>query len=457
MSKLEISAVIKLPTLTKVVTQCFANSRNNEVFNSQQRNDFLIQGLQYREILKQLIGQEIEDSANNLVKAKEANEKLLEINERLKNTQETLQKFNQTIELLCGLADILSQMINIASVFVPFHAKVKNPVRANPNITEELTLAPQTIEPTKGYLGTATPPLFCSKNKLLINPKGDVAELIRVPRLATNIIPPYAQIPGAATNLMSSRVQISEFATNIISSATPSQPIIETVVGPDDRKRIRDTENDPWRMICSLAITGPRGNFVGTGWFAGPKTIITAAHCLYEVTQMGGWAIEISIYPGRDDNDFPYQTRSSQFEVPQEWIDSQGREADYDYGVIHLSEPLGEEIGWFSVAFANDKKLKGTRVNISGYPGDLAGNYGSYQLFHDDNIPHDGVAPNRFYYTIDTAGGQSGAPVWIELGGDQRQVVGIHTYGFGGVSGRNSATRITPKILNDIKEWIAGV
>ena len=368
-----------------------------------------------------------------------------------------MTKLDISIELLTELADILSQIINSASVIVPSHGKVKSPVRAKPNITEELALAPQTIEPTKGSLGTATPPPFNSKNKLLINPKGDVAELIRVPRLATNIIPPYAQIPGAATNNILPRVQISEFATNPISSATPSQAIIESLVGPDDRVRIRDTENDPWRMICSLAITGPRGNFVGTGWFAGPKTIITAAHCLYEVTQMGGWAIEISIYPGRDDNDFPYQTRSSKFEVPQGWIDSQGREADYDYGVIHLSEPLGEEIGWFSATFANDERLKGTRVNISGYPGDLAGNYGAYQLFHADNVPNDGVAPNRFYYTIDTAGGQSGAPVWIELGGDQRQVVGIHTYGFRGVSGRNSATRITPIVLNDIKEWIAGV
>ena len=457
MTKLDISNVISISHLTELTTQCFANSRNNQAFNLEQRNEFLRQGLQYREIIKQLIGQEIEDSTNNLAKEKEADEKLSKINESLKRTQETPQKFNQTIESLTELADILSQIINIASVFVPSHGKVKSPVRTNPKINEGLALTPQTIEPTKGYLGTATPPPFNSKNKLLIKPKGDVAELIRSPRLTTDIIPPYAQKPGSATNLILPRFQRPELAANITSPTTAFQPVMETVFREDDRHRIHDTENDPWRMICSLAIIGPRGNFVGTGWFAGPKTIITAAHCLYEVTQMGGWATEISIYPGRDGNDFPYQTRSSKFEVPQGWIDSQGTEADYDYGVIHLSEPLGEEIGWFSVAFANDEKLKGTRVNISGYPGDLAGNYGAYQLFHADNVPNDGVAPNRFYYTIDTAGGQSGAPVWIELGEDQRQVVGIHTYGFRGVSGRNSATRITPMVLNDIKEWIAGV
>ncbi len=443
MAKLDISTVINIPTLTEVVTQCFANSRDNQAFNSQQRNDFLIQGLQYRELLKQLIGKELEDSSENLAKAKEASKKISEINERLKDTQKTLQKFNQTIELLIGLADLLSEIINIASVFVPFHAKVKSPASVIANITSELALAPQIIEPTKGHSGSATPPPFNSKDKLLIKPKGDVAELIQLPTSATNIIPPYAQIATPTAN--------------IVQPSRSFQPVLETVFLTDDRVRIPDTENDPWRMICSLAIIGPRGNFVGTGWFAGPKTIITAAHCLYEVTQMGGWATEISIYPGRDGNDFPYETRSSQFEVPQEWIDSQGREPDYDYGVIHLSEPLGEEIGWFSVAFANDEQLKGTRVNISGYPGDVAGNFGAYQLFHADNIPHDGVSPKRFYYTIDTAGGQSGAPVWIELGDDQRQVVGIHTYGFRGVTGKNSATRITAEILNDIKEWIANV
>ena len=172
---------------------------------------------------------------------------------------------------------------------------------------------------------------------------------------------------------------------------------------------------------------------------------------------MGGWATEISIYPGRDGNDLPYQTRSRRFEVPEEWIDSRGKDPDFDYGVINLSKSLGEEIGWFSVAVVNDENLQGTRVNISGYPGDEAGGYGVHQLFHDDNIPDDGVSPRRFYYTIDTTGGQSGAPVWIEMGNDKRQVVGIHTYGFRGVRGRNSATRITPMIFNDIKEWIASV
>ena len=87
------------------------------------------------------------------------------------------------------------------------------------------------------------------------------------------------------------------------------------------------------------------------------------------------------------------------------------------------------------------------------YPGDAAGGYGIYQLFHADRVANFG--DSRFYYAIDTYGGQSGAPVWIELDNTgNRQVVGVHTYGIGGSFQLNSATRITPTILTDIKQWL---
>ena len=407
---------LDIPTLTEIVTLCFANSRNNQAFNLEQRRTWLIQGIEQRQRLRQLIGEKIADEASPLVQ--EANQRLSEINQRLKDVQETLRKFNNTIEQITALVDILDQIIGLVSTIVPLHSTIKNPPVA---LARELE--PVTPTPTAGHLGTAPNQPFYSSDKLLVKGKGSVTELTTRPTELVGIVPPYAPV------------------------------LPESIYGGvDDRERILDTHNAPWRMICSLSIAGPNGNFLGTGWFAGPKTIITAAHCIYEEVRMRGWASQIQVFPGRDGHTLPYQAVSQQFEVPEEWVESGGTNPDYDYGAIHLDTPLGEEIGWFSVAVASNDELNGVRVNLSGYPNDAKGGWGKYQLFHADQISS--VAENRFFYTIDTFGGQSGAPVWFELDNGKRQVVGIHTYGIRGSFRLNSATRITPIILNDVKKWL---
>ena len=60
-------------------------------------------------------------------------------------------------------------------------------------------------------------------------------------------------------------------------------PHLETVIGPDDRILVKDTSRFPWRAIAQLEITPQAGNagpLIGTAWFAGPKTLITAGHCV---------------------------------------------------------------------------------------------------------------------------------------------------------------------------------
>ena len=40
---------------------------------------------------------------------------------------------------------------------------------------------------------------------------------------------------------------------------------LESIIGLDERTRIVETEDAPWRMICALEIDGPFGAFIGTG------------------------------------------------------------------------------------------------------------------------------------------------------------------------------------------------
>lgn len=232
---------------------------------------------------------------------------------------------------------------------------------------------------------------------------------------------------------------------------------IESVIGADQRVRIFETEQAPWRMICALQMRGPDGvsSAVGTGWFVGPRTIITAGHCVFHKGFFGGWASDIEISPGRDGADFPFGSiHASRFSSTNKWIESM--DPDFDIGCIHLDEPIGEKTGWFSVASLEDEALKNKIMGVSGYPGDRGA--GTEQYFHAERIV--GTTNRRVFYSTDTAGGQSGAPVWLHSGLKKPpMIVGIHAYGADQVPGAlgkigNSAPRIIPEVFKQIAVWI---
>jgi glutamyl endopeptidase len=234
-----------------------------------------------------------------------------------------------------------------------------------------------------------------------------------------------------------------------------NQAITESIIRTDDRIRVLDPETLPWRMICSLEIQGVSGGGIGTGWFAGPKTIITAGHCVFHPS-LGGWAKEIKIAPGRYGSEFPFPKNRSitkplisrRFNSVKGWIEDQ--DTNFDFAVIHLDEPVGNETGWFSIASEEDTHLKGLLVNVSGYPGDKE--FGRFQYFASSKI--DKVMASRFFYEADTYGGQSGGPVWFQDDNDKPVVIGIHSYGVGGSFTLNSATRINIDVFQTLKGWI---
>jgi glutamyl endopeptidase len=229
----------------------------------------------------------------------------------------------------------------------------------------------------------------------------------------------------------------------------------ESVIGPDDRIRVLDSETFPWRMVCSLKINGTVGGGIGTGWFAGPKTIITAGHCVFHPS-LGGWAKEIVVFPGRFESEIPFPKNpayqkpivSRRFSAVKGWTEDLN--TDFDYAAIHIDDPVGTETGWFSIAVLENDALKDLLVNVAGYPADR--DFGRNQYFCADKIEK--VQSNRFFYAADTYGGQSGGPAWFQDDSDQPVVIGIHSYGVGGSFTLNSATRINDEIFNVLKSWI---
>jgi len=218
----------------------------------------------------------------------------------------------------------------------------------------------------------------------------------------------------------------------------------ETVCGRDDRVRISPATRIPWRWICQLIITrADGGTSICTGWFIGPRTVMTSGHCVYSHAS-GGWARRIEIIPGMNGSSRPFGSQVGRsFRSVRGW--TVNRDRNYDYGAIILpNNRLGSRVGWFGFETRSDSNLQNLLVNNSGYPGDKP--FGT-QWFNAGRITR--VTARMISYMIDTAGGQSGSPVWRYSPGRGRYAVGIH--GYGGCP--NSAVRITRPVFDNMLRW----
>lgn len=227
-------------------------------------------------------------------------------------------------------------------------------------------------------------------------------------------------------------------------------PIMETVHGHDDRVQITNTTIYPWRAIASLLITAADNSmWIGTGWFIGPHTLMTAGHVVYiknsNVPGRDGWVKKIQVMPGRNGSKLPYgSVTSTSFRSVTGW--TKNGDENFDYGAIILPTELGKTVGTFGFGVYSDADLKSSIGNISGYPGDKPT---GTQWYDYHKIAS--VNSRKVFYDIDTAGGQSGAPVYRIISG-ARMAIAIHAYG-GATT--NSGTRIISAVYNNMVAWKA--
>jgi glutamyl endopeptidase len=225
----------------------------------------------------------------------------------------------------------------------------------------------------------------------------------------------------------------------------------ESIIGADGRIRINPTTAFPSRAIAYLVVHFPHGTGSCSGWFIGSRTVVTAGHCVYD-TEYNEWATSITVYPGRNGSSSPYgSTTARRMWSVTGWTSSHS--SNYDYGAIQTNSAKGNTVGWFGYRWQSSNSFPGS-FTVRGYPGDKpAGQMWSM----NGAVTH--INTYRFWYNIDTYGGQSGSPFyqwWTGSGCTSNCYygVGIHTYGtsvspyYG-----NSATRIRKAVFDNFGYW----
>ena len=240
-------------------------------------------------------------------------------------------------------------------------------------------------------------------------------------------------LPAVYAN--AARTQTYEAGSLLTATANPLLSP-STVHGVDNRSQVTTTDVYPYRAIVHISSS------IGgcTGWLNGPRTVITAGHCVFGAN---GWATNVVVTPGKNGQSAPYGTSGAHrlFSV-KGWTSSSN--TNYDYGAIQLDVPFGNTVGYFGYRWTS-ANLKNTVVSITGYPGDKP--FGTMWTASGKLIN----GTYKLTYDIDTAPGQSGAPVYqASFPACGVCSVAIHT---NGGSSLNSGTRIRQAVFNNLKMW----
>ena len=232
------------------------------------------------------------------------------------------------------------------------------------------------------------------------------------------------------------------------------------IIGSDNRQHIADelVSEEPYNSICLLKLlkngATPRR---GTGFLIGPNIMLTAAHnmCMDRTNDnvnnpefMDGIEVHVAAQTASNNTEAesPYEPKIVNVEecyLLQSYWDLAGTDGgskyNYDWAVCIINTDIGNQVGWFDISITSDN-IVNNQISIIGYPGDKIGNE-RFDMFRSTGIV-ESVTGNIIFHNADTAGGDSGSPVFV-ANDNSYTVKGIHTAGGTTINGATKITLLT--------------
>lgn len=261
-----------------------------------------------------------------------------------------------------------------------------------------------------------------------------------------------AEFPASRLTAAEQAVFAATFKPKIAPYASAAEALDpESVIDSDRRFRVYPQESGyPYRAVGLLTFNQGSGSFSCTAWLISNNTVATAGHCVHSGGSTGVWSTNVVFYPARNGGVSPYGScTATRLHSVTGWTTSANPE--YDYGAARLNCTIGNSTGWLGRAWTTASQV-GLPIGLFGYPGDkLSGT----QWGGNSKVALSEARKTR--YPIDTAGGQSGAPVVQADGtgpGTCQGDCGIAIHAYAASGGNNSGTRITQAVNNNLQTWI---
>lgn len=229
---------------------------------------------------------------------------------------------------------------------------------------------------------------------------------------------------------------ISPIFSNVENNDTGISP--NAVIGDDNRTLVSNPSVFPYSCIARLYLTYEDGSAAyGTGAMISTNLLATAGHCL--INSNGSRLATVQADFGKNGSSYVY--RASDLSTYIYYGGYSGYDPNTDYGFIVFNSNISSHTGAFGV---NTSASLNQVINITGYPGDI----GSCEYMYTGSGVIQAITTDLITHNVDTAGGQSGAPVYVYSNGNP-YLIGMHSGSGGSV---NYARRLTDGLYSWLKQ-----